>query len=121
MAKLIERHRQKDTALIGTRELHEAAPGVVFMFPGQGSQYVNMGRDLHDQRARLRKHFDQCCDLFSKEVRVHLADIIFPNRPVKKRRPPSNSSRPSTHRPRLFTMHYSLAKLWMHWGITRTR
>jgi acyl transferase domain-containing protein len=51
---VIEAIANKDTNLIGTRELHEAAPGVVFMFPGQGSQYVNMGRDLLRQRTGLR-------------------------------------------------------------------
>ncbi|MBN8247655.1 MAG: amino acid adenylation domain-containing protein, partial [Verrucomicrobia bacterium] len=34
---------------VATRELTEVAPGVVFLFPGQGAQYVNMGRDLQER------------------------------------------------------------------------
>ena len=66
--EVIDAIANKDPNLIGTRELHEAAPGVVFMFPGQGSQYVNMGRDLHASEPVFAQHFDQCCDLFSKEL-----------------------------------------------------
>lgn len=107
----------KDTNLIGTRELHEAAPGVVFMFPGQGSQYVNMGRDLCESEPAFKQHFDRCCELFSKEFGTDLKAIIFPNAGEEEKAAEQLKQTIYTQAS-LFTMHYSLAKLWMHWGIT---
>ncbi len=123
--EVIEAIANKDTNLIGTRELHEAAPGVVFMFPGQGSQYVNMGRDLHASEPVFAQHFDQCCALFSKELGVDtgsepgagLKAIIFPK--VGEEEKAAEQLKQTVYtQASLFTMHYSLAKLWMHWGIT---
>jgi amino acid adenylation domain-containing protein len=115
-AELIDAIASKDTNLIGTRELHEAAPGVVFMFPGQGSQYVNMGRDLHASEPVFAQHFDRCCTLFSKELGVDLKAIIFPN--IGEEEQAAEQLKQTVHtQASLFTMHYSLAKLWMHWGI----
>ncbi|MBK6774282.1 MAG: amino acid adenylation domain-containing protein [Flavobacteriales bacterium] len=115
--EVIEAITNKDTNLIGTRELHEAAPGVVFMFPGQGSQYVNMGRDLHASEPVFAQHFDQCCALFSKELNVDLKAIIFPKAGEEEKAGEQLKQTVYTQAS-LFTMHYSLAKLWMHWGIT---
>lgn len=116
-AEVIEAIASKDTNLTGTRELHEAAPGVVFMFPGQGSQYVNMGRDLCASEPVFKQHFDQCCDLFSKEFGTSLRDIIFPKAGEEEKAAEQLKQTIYTQAS-LFTMHYSLAKLWMHWGIT---
>lgn len=115
--EVIEAIANKDTNLIGTRELHEAAPGVVFMFPGQGSQYVNMGRDLCDSEPVFKQHFDQCCDLFTKEFGTDLKAIIFPKAGEEEKAAEQLKQTIYTQAS-LFTMHYSLAKLWMHWGIT---
>ncbi|WKZ67917.1 MAG: amino acid adenylation domain-containing protein [Flavobacteriales bacterium] len=115
--ELIEAIANKDTNLIGTRELHEAAPGVVFMFPGQGSQYVNMGRDLCDSEPVFKQHFDQCCELFTKEFGTDLNAIIFPKAGEEEKAAEQLKQTIYTQAS-LFTMHYSLAKLWMHWGIT---
>ncbi|MBX2977649.1 MAG: amino acid adenylation domain-containing protein [Flavobacteriales bacterium] len=115
-SEVIEAIANKDTNLIGTRELHEAAPGVVFMFPGQGSQYVNMGRDLCESEPVFKQHFDQCCDLFSKEFGTSLRDIIFPKAGEEEKAAEQLKQTIYTQAS-LFTMHYSLAKLWMHWGI----
>jgi len=116
-AEVIEAIANKDSNLIGTRELHEAAPGVVFMFPGQGSQYVNMGRDLYDSEPVFKEHFDRCCELFSKEFNTDLKAIIFPKAGEEERA--ADQLKQTIHtQASLFTMHYSLAKLWMHWGIT---
>lgn len=115
--EVIEAIANKDAQLIGTRELHEAVPGVVFMFPGQGSQYVNMGRDLCESEPVFKQHFDQCCDLFSKEFGTSLQDIIFPKTGDEEKAAEQLKQTIYTQAS-LFTMHYSLAKLWMHWGIT---
>jgi len=123
--EVIEAIANKDPNLIGTRELHEAAPGVVFMFPGQGSQYVNMGRDLCDSEPVFKQHFDRCCDLFTKELGTSpgsvpgasLRDIIFPKAGEEEKAAEQLKQTIYTQAS-LFTMHYSLAKLWMHWGIT---
>lgn len=115
--ELMEAIANKDTNLIGTRELHEAAPGVVFMFPGQGSQYVNMGRDLCESEPVFKQHFDQCCELFTKEFGTDLKAIIFPKTGEEEKAGEQLKQTIYTQAS-LFTMHYSLAKLWMHWGIT---
>lgn len=115
--EVIEAIANKDAQLIGTRELHEAAPGVVFMFPGQGSQYVNMGRDLCASEPVFKQHFDQCCELFSKEFGTDLKAIIFPKAGEEEKAAEQLKQTIYTQAS-LFTMHYSLAKLWMHWGIT---
>ncbi|HRF82587.1 MAG TPA: beta-ketoacyl synthase N-terminal-like domain-containing protein, partial [Flavobacteriales bacterium] len=115
--EVIEAIANKDAQLIGTRELHEAAPGVVFMFPGQGSQYVNMGRDLCASEPVFKQHFDQCCELFTKEFGTDLKAIIFPKAGEEEKAAEQLKQTIYTQAS-LFTMHYSLAKLWMHWGIT---
>lgn len=119
-SEVIEAIVNKDAQLIGTRELHEAAPGVVFMFPGQGSQYVNMGRDLCESEPVFKQHFDRCCELFSKELGTDLKAIIFSEAESASAKAAADEQLKQTiwTQASLFTMHYSLAKLWMHWGIT---
>lgn len=45
----------------------------VFLFPGQGAQYVGMGRDFYDAFAVVRESLEEASDLLSK----NLQDIIF--------------------------------------------
>lgn len=106
----------KDAHLIGTRELHDTAAGVVFMFPGQGSQYVNMGRDLCESEPVFKQHFDRCCALFSTALGIDLKAILFPTSGEEEKA--AEQLKQTVHtQAALFTMHFSLAKLWMHWGI----
>ncbi len=115
--EVIDAIANKDTNLMGTRELHDAAPGVVFMFPGQGSQYVGMGRELHASEPVFAQHFDQCCALFSKALKTDLKAIIFPA--AGKEEEAAEQLKQTVHtQAALFTVQYSLAQLWMHWGIT---
>jgi len=122
--EVIDAIANKDTASMATRELHEAAPGVVFMFPGQGSQYVNMGRDLYASEPYFAQQFDECINLFNAELGVDtgsepgagLKAIIFPTK-GKEEEAAEQLKQTVYTQASLFTMHYSLAKLWMHWGI----
>lgn len=44
--------------------------GVVFLFPGQGSQYVGMGKVFHDARASARRLFEEASDITGKDLRT---------------------------------------------------
>ena len=45
----------------GVHGLHDGPERrVVFMFPGQGAQYVNMGRELYDDEPGFRAIVDRC-------------------------------------------------------------
>lgn len=49
------------------------------LFPGQGSQYVGMGKDFYDQFAISRETFEEASDILGYD----LADIVF-NGPLEK-------------------------------------
>jgi acyl transferase domain-containing protein len=91
-------------------------PRAIFMFTGQGSQYVNMGRDLYLSETGFRRQVDQCCDLLIPELDLDLRSILFP---------PQEDAESAAEllqqtwltQPALFTIEYALAQLWMHWGL----
>lgn len=40
----------------------------VFLFPGQGSQYVGMGRDFYENYSQVRELFAQACDILKMDI-----------------------------------------------------
>ena len=47
----------------------------LLVFPGQGAQYANMGRDLYRSEPAFRQCMDQCCDLFRPHLERDLRDL----------------------------------------------
>jgi acyl transferase domain-containing protein/acyl carrier protein len=93
----------------------EQTPPVVFMFPGQGSQFLGMGQGLYDTSESFREHYDQCTDIvletsgwdLRKRVETRLDD---PGAAILL-------DETATTQPALFATSYSLARLLMSWGI----
>ena len=95
--------------------LKEHMDGVVFVFPGQGSQYVNMGRELYEQESVFRQAFDDCAELLIPLMKEDIRNIIFPAQIQNEAEHPIRHTYYT--QPALFTIEYALAKLWMSWGI----
>jgi phthiocerol/phenolphthiocerol synthesis type-I polyketide synthase E len=105
----------------------------VFMFPGQGSQYLNMAVDLYKYEPLFRDIIDECAEILSPHLQLDIRDVIYPDlRPQYQRDKLLNKAHKSIMdmsseqidifktwlaQPILFTIEYALAKLWMSWGV----
>jgi phthiocerol/phenolphthiocerol synthesis type-I polyketide synthase E len=89
---------------------------VVFMFPGQGSQYPGMGAGLYENEPVARKAIDRCARLLKPMLEADLRRILFP---AKSRRKSAAEVLKNTRwaQPALFTIGYALAELWRSWGV----
>lgn len=91
-------------------------PQVVFMFSGQGAQYVNMGRQLYRHEPVFKQAVDECATILQPILQQDLREIIFP--PAgKEEQAIEQLNQTAITQPALFTIEYALAKLWMHWGV----
>lgn len=102
----------KNKLVVG--ELPEQDLSVVFMFSGQGAQYVGMGRELYESEPVYRETVDYCADYLKSELDLDLRDMLFADN-SKEASAAINQTRIT--QPALFVTEYALAKLWMHWGI----
>jgi phthiocerol/phenolphthiocerol synthesis type-I polyketide synthase E len=89
---------------------------VVFMFPGQGAQYVNMGRELYETERVFRQRLDTCAELLRPDLDADLRDLIYPKEGVTKEAEERLMQTAFTQ-PALFAVEYALAGLWLSWGL----
>ena len=92
---------------------------VVFLFSGQASEYVNMGRELYECEPRYREAFDQCAEILRPHLLLDLRDILYPDA-RNSEAAAKLLRRQSLTQTALFSVEYALARLWMAWGIRPT-
>jgi acyl transferase domain-containing protein/acyl carrier protein len=92
---------------------------VVFMFPGQGAQYVNMARELYHSEPTFAQQVDLCCQLLEPDLEIDLRQILYPIDPtaVELETAARQLEQTAITQPALFVLEYALAKLWMSWGV----
>lgn len=96
------------------QELKERS--VVFMFSGQGSQYVNMGRQLYQTEPTFREHIDLCSEILKPHLGFDLQSVLYPPEELEKEAA-QQLKQTVIAQPALFVITYSLAQLWMSWGV----
>jgi acyl transferase domain-containing protein/acyl carrier protein len=89
---------------------------IVFMFSGQGSQYVNMGRELYESEIVFREQIDRCCELLETHLGIDLRTILYPSE-EKEKEATQKLQQTAITQPALFAIEYALAQLWMSWGV----
>ncbi|MGB8377206.1 MAG: beta-ketoacyl synthase N-terminal-like domain-containing protein, partial [Rhodanobacteraceae bacterium] len=93
-----------------------SAPRVAFMFPGQGSQYVNMGRRLYESEAVFRDQIDACARVLEAHLDVDLRGVLYPEE-AHSADARTEFTQTAITQPALFAIEYALAQLWMWWGV----
>ncbi|TFW29136.1 non-ribosomal peptide synthetase/type I polyketide synthase [Duganella callida] len=95
-----------------------AQPKVVFMFPGGGTQYVDMGRDLYGSEAVFRAAVDECAAILLPILGRDLRDVMFSGAAMPAAEASAELNRTALALPALFAVEYGIARQLEAWGVT---
>jgi acyl transferase domain-containing protein/acyl carrier protein len=145
--EVIETLSSADSTKVKTSQVKSEENSVIFMFPGLGSQYTNMGWELYQTESLFRREMDRCFEILNGLLDYDIKEILYPDNLVSEvsgagsygsAQTPDTGNSPlerGTPDPRkgegvfninqteiaqmvIFIFEYALAKLLMKWGIT---
>lgn len=93
---------------------------IVFLFSGQGSQYVGMGRGLYENAsgafAAFRQAVDDCCAALGPHLGLDLRRVLYPAA-GEEAAAAEQLGQTRLTQPALFVVEYASARLWRSWGV----
>ncbi|CAN7451819.1 amino acid adenylation domain-containing protein [Duganella sp. LjRoot269] len=100
----------------GLTAMPDGAARVVFLFPGQGLQQVNMGRGLYASLPEFRAEVDACAELLQPVLGLDLRAVLYPA-PEAGEDAARQLAQTAITQPAMFVVEYALARQLMHWGV----
>lgn len=89
------------------------SPKIAFLFPGQGAQFIGMGKELYDNYSLFRNILNECDEILRNYLDKSLLEVLFFEKDENLN--PINET--TYTQPALFAIEYALAKLWLSWGV----
>ncbi|MGQ0507155.1 MAG: beta-ketoacyl synthase N-terminal-like domain-containing protein, partial [Myxococcaceae bacterium] len=105
-----------DPARVFTRHDDADSAEVAFVFPGQGSQYVGMGKALYAREPVFKETVDRCAELLKPHLGRDLRQLLYP--PAAQAAVATETLKDTSFtQPALFATSYAMARLWMSLGV----
>jgi phthiocerol/phenolphthiocerol synthesis type-I polyketide synthase E len=108
---------RRDPARVFTGLQGPVSSGCVFLFPGQGTQRPEMARGLYQAFPVFRRELDGCCDALKPHLGLDLRTVLFLAGTGDRAEAGRELEQTRLAQPALFALEYSLARLWMAWGL----
>ena len=100
----------------GSKRCERRDPPIVFLFGGQGTQYVNMGLNLYRGEPLFRAVVDDCCEILKPQLGLDLRETLYPK--IGDEEAAKNSLENTLFtQPAIFVIEYALARFWQRLGI----
>jgi amino acid adenylation domain-containing protein len=91
-------------------------PPIVFMYPGQGAQYIGMGLSLYNSEPVFKDTVNQCAEILKPHLGKDIRDILYSS--TKSEEEQYNALKNTYFtQPAIFVIEYALTQLLMSWGI----
>ncbi|MCL6285140.1 SDR family NAD(P)-dependent oxidoreductase [Ruegeria sp. 2012CJ41-6] len=100
------------SGIVRGRLTRQDPPRTAFLFTGQGSQHIGMGKQLYETEPVFRKALDRCATALDPKLRLPLLDVMFGNTADDKLIDQTEFAQPA-----LFSLEYALTQLWRSWGV----
>ena len=106
------RKGQKSQGVFQRKASGADRPLVAFLCTGQGSQRIGMGIELFKTQPTFRHAMELCGEILRPSLEIPLLEILYPENSED-----SPIDETVYTQPALFALEYSLAELWISWGI----
>src|SRR5438876_5984439 len=104
-------HNETGIELVSGHKIANKRHKIAWIFPGQGSQWPGMGRDLLKQEPVFRTSIEACDRAISPYIDWSLLNLLQENEEH------ADLKRINVIQPLLFAIEVALAALWRSWGI----
>lgn len=108
--------QELDLEHVFTAQVERQDRPVVFLFPGQGSQYPNMARGMYAHEPIFRVIVERCSELLKPALGFELRHVLYPANPGHGNTAEVLNQTWVTQ-PALFVVEYALAELLMSCGV----